>query len=381
LVSVRSRADLAAVRRVVVKVGSALLAKDIDGEDPFVVLARQLEALHARGIEVVVVSSGAIALGLAPMGFTERPKDLAGLQAAAAVGQSRLMAKWAAAFASVSSSRTQGRAVAQLLLTHADLRDRRRYLNARQAMLRLLDAGVVPIINENDTVAVEEIKLGDNDTLAAAVCGLVGASAVVLLTGAAGLYTADPGVDPSAVRVPVVHVVDDSVRALAGPAARLGTGGMITKLDAAVAAQRHGAATLIAPGKLHDVLVKLLQGDDIGTLITVPESALEPARKRWIATTLRPKGTLLVDEGAARALRESASLLFAGVREVQGEFVVGDAVAIAHVDDGRVFARGLVRLTSKDARRVAGKKTVDARAQSSEPLPDELVHRDDLVIL
>jgi glutamate 5-kinase len=284
------------------------------------------------------------------------------------------MWRWGEAFAA------HGVEVAQILLTHADLRDRRRYLNARQAFARLLEAGVVPIVNENDTVAVDEIKLGDNDTLAAQVCGLCDADVVVLLTSAAGLYTADPSLDASAVRVPVVNELDDAVRALAGPAARLGTGGMITKLDAAAAAQKHGASTLIAPGRVDDVLAKLLAGDDVGTLITAPLAERESARKRWIGTALRPKGTVLVDAGAEAALKKNASLLFAGVKAVAGDFAPGDAINIGSNDDGRVFARGITRLSAADARAVAGKKTAAAHALV-DALPDELVHRDDLVLL
>ena len=367
---VEARAELTSARRVVVKVGSALLTEP----SAFDRLATQVAGLRTRGMTVVVVSSGAIALGFPALGLSQRPRDLAGLQAAAAAGQSKLMWRWGEAF------QKHGAEVAQVLLTHADLRDRRRYLNARQAFLRLLEAGVVPVVNENDTVAVDEIKLGDNDTLAAQVCGLCDAQVVVLLTGAAGLFTADPSKDPNAVRVPIVDELTDSVRKLAGAAAALGTGGMITKLEAAAQAQTHGAATVIAPGRLDDVLAKVFSGDDVGTLIRAPGVDRERARKRWIGTVLRPHGTVYVDDGAAKALRKNASLLFAGVREVEGEFAPGDAIHIAHVDDRAVFARGLTRLSSQDAKTVAGKKTAEAHALVV-ALPDELVHRDDLVML
>ena len=387
-----TRAELTKARRVVVKIGSALLA---GSGEPFASFAAQIVALRQRGVQVTLVSSGAIALGFPALGLRERPRDLAGLQAAAAAGQSKLMWRWAEAF------HAHGVEVAQVLLTHADLRDRRRYLNARQAFLRLLECGVIPVVNENDTVAVDEIKLGDNDTLAAQVCGLCDADVVVLLTGAAGLFTADPAVDNNATRVAIVTDLE-SVRSLAGPAARLGTGGMITKLDAAAAAQKHGAATVIAPGRLPDVLARVItEGDDVGTLIETPAAERASARKRWIGTALRPRGTVVVDAGAERALRKNASLLFAGVRAVEGEFVPGDAINVAvddvsvAVDDvsephvrgphersggRRVFARGLTRLSSADARAVAGKKTAEAHALVN-ALPDELVHRDDLVLL
>lgn len=366
-----TRAELVDARRVVVKIGSALLAK---GDEAFAAYAREIASLRTRGVSVVLVSSGAIALGFPALGLAQRPKDLAGLQAAAAAGQSKLMWRWGEAF------HRHGIEVAQVLLTHADLRDRRRYLNARQAFLRLLEAGVVPIVNENDTVAVDEIKLGDNDTLAAQVCGLCDAQVVVLLTGAPGLYTADPTRDPTATRVPIVDELTDDVKKLAGGAANLGTGGMVTKLEAAAQAQTHGAATVIAPGRLDDVLAKVFAGDDVGTLIRARGVDRENARKRWIGTALRPRGTVYVDAGAERALRTHASLLFAGVRDVEGSFVPGDAIQIARVDDKRVFARGLTRLSSEDTKTVAGKKTSEAHALVN-ALPDELVHRDDLVLL
>lgn len=366
-----ARAELVSARRVVVKVGSALLARSADAFD---VLAAQVTALRAGGREVAVVSSGAIALGLAPLGLASRPRDLPSLQAAAAAGQSRLMWRWGEAFAKHHVE------VAQVLLTHGDLRERRRYLNARSAMRRLLEAGVVPIVNENDSVSVDEIKLGDNDTLAAEVCGLVDADVVVLLTGAPGLFTADPSLDPSAVRIPIVEAIDDHVRGLAGPPAALGTGGMVTKITAAENAGRHGAGTVIAPGAVPDVLLKVFGGDDVGTWFKAPAQERATARKRWISTTLRPRGTLYVDAGAEAALKKHASLLFAGVREVEGSFAPGDPVNVARADDRAPFARGLVRLSDEDARRVAGKKTAEAQALVA-ALPDELIHRDDLVLL
>ena len=366
-----ARAELLSARRVVVKIGSALLAKS---PEAFAELAAQVAALRGRGLEVAVVSSGAIALGLAPLGLGSRPRDLPSLQAAAAAGQSRLMWRWGEAFARHQLE------VAQVLLTHGDLRERRRYLNARSAMTRLLEAGIIPIVNENDSVSVDEIKLGDNDTLAAEVCGLVDADVVVLLTGAPGLFTADPSLDPTAVRIPVVELIDDRVRALAGPPAALGTGGMVTKLTAAENAGRHGAGPVIAPGAVADVLVKVFAGEDVGTWVRAPENERANARKRWISTTLRPKGTLYVDGGAQAALQKHASLLFAGVREVEGSFQPGDAVNVARADTRAPFARGLVRLSSDDARRVAGKKTAEAQALVA-ALPDELIHRDDLVLL
>jgi glutamate 5-kinase len=363
-----ARSRLKEARRVVVKIGSALLKST--ERDPFAHFAAEVMALRRQGREVVVVSSGAIALGWPSLKLAARPTDLPGLQASAAAGQSRLMAKWAQAFSWFDVD------VAQILLTHDDLKDRRRYDNARQALLLLLARGVVPVINENDTVSVDEIKLGDNDTLAAAVSGLVDAEAVVLLTGAPGLFTADPSLDPTATRVPVVEDLGDDVRALAGGAANHGTGGMITKLDAAAIAKRHGAQTVIAPGRDAGILARVFAGDDVGTVVMATAADREKARKRWIGT-LQARGTVVVDDGAAAALGKSASLLFAGVRRVDGDFDAGDVVRVVDLQ-GRALGRGLAAVDADTARAVMGKKTADARAVVP-TLPDELLHRDDWI--
>ncbi len=363
-----TRAALTHAKRVVVKVGSALLA---DGGDAFVRIAQQVVALRARGISVVLVSSGAIALGLSALKYATRPKDLASLQACAAAGQSKLMALWDDAFA------RHDVAVAQVLLTHEDLRHRHRYLNARQALFKLVERGAVAVVNENDTVATAEIKLGDNDTLAAQVCGLVDADLVVLLTQSAGLFTADPSLDASATRIATVDDID-AVRVFAGGAAAFGTGGMVTKLDAAAIARAHGASTVIAPGRAPDVLLHICAGDDVGTWLTVPPDGKAGARKRWILTTLRSRGVLVVDDGAVRALNNDASLLSAGVLRVEGDFGAGDAVDVVTVD-GVVLAKGLVALSADDARRVQGKKSAEAAALLGHDPPDALIHKDDLV--
>jgi glutamate 5-kinase len=364
-----ARARLTSATRVVVKIGSALLKST--ARDPFAHFAAELMALRREGREVVVVSSGAIALGLTALGLSTRPADLPTLQAAAAAGQSRLMGRWAQAFDWFDVE------VAQILLTHDDLKDRRRWRNAQQALMVLLEKGVVPIINENDTVGVAEIKLGDNDTLAAATAGLVNAEVVVLLTGAPGLFTADPHTDPTAIRIPVVEHLTDDVRALAGGAAAHGTGGMVTKLEAAAIARRHGAQTVIAPGHEVGVLARVCAGEDVGTVIAASAADRENERRRWIGT-LKPRGTVRIDAGAARALRTHASLLFAGVTDVVGDFEAGDIVAVvdaAHT----VVARGIVSVDADVAREVMGQRTSDARARWPE-LPDELVHRDELVV-
>jgi glutamate 5-kinase len=364
-----ARTRLTEARRVVVKIGSALLKST--ERDPFAHFAAEVMALRRQGREVVVVSSGAIALGWPSLKFAARPTDLPGLQASAAAGQSRLMARWAQAFGWFDVD------VAQVLLTHDDLRDRRRYENARQALLLLLSRGLVPVINENDTVSVDEIKLGDNDTLAAAVSGLVDACAVVLLTGAPGLLTADPTLDPHAVRVPVVDELTDDVRALAGGAANHGTGGMITKLDAATIARRHGAQTVIAPGKTAGVLASVFAGDDIGTVVAASPADRATARRRWIGT-LRARASVTVDDGAAAALSRNGSLLWAGIHRIDGDFEPGDVVRIVD-QHGRAVGRGLAAVDAETARTVMGRKTVAARALVAS-LPDELIHRDDLVL-
>lgn len=367
-----TRTTLTATRRLIVKVGSQLLADD---PDIFVRLATEIASLWREGREVVLVTSGAIALGFPVLGLPSRPRDLASLQAAAAAGQGRLMARWGAAFEAA------GRPVAQVLLTHADLASRRRYLNARSALMTLLGAGVVPVINENDTVSVEEIKLGDNDLLAAEVCGLVSAELVILLTGADGVMSDDPRHNPLAERIAQLDVIDERVRDAMGKPSALGTGGMRTKLRAAEVARLHGASTLIAPGRRPGVLRALLLGEDVGTWITPPAESPRRARKRWIGHTLKATGVLRVDEGAERALRGQGSLLFAGVREVEGEFAAGDCVEVRRLEGDHLFARGLVALPAADARRVIGLRTDAARDVLGYPLPDELIHRDNLALL
>jgi len=366
------RAALSSCRRIVVKIGSALLA---DGPPAFARFAEEIALLRREGRDVVVVSSGAIALGYPLLGYAERPTDLAGQQASAAAGQGKLIQAWATACAA------HGIEVAQILLTHGDLEHRRRYVNARHAMERLLACGALPIVNENDTVSVAEIKLGDNDVLAAAVCGLTAAQLVVLLTGAEGLFTANPSVDPRAARVPFVDEITDEIRALAGPPARLGTGGMVTKLRAAEQARTHGAATVVAPGRRAGVLAAVLRGDDVGTLFAAPTLPAERAKKRWIRTALRARGTLVVDAGASRALRAGKSLLLAGVRAVQGDFASGAPVDLLVEGDVEPFARGIVALASSDVRRVLGRTRDDARTILGGTLPGELIHRDNLVLI
>lgn len=366
---VQSRDDLAHAKTIIVKIGSALLA-DPTPPTAFERVAADVGQLKAWGHDVIVVSSGAIALGLGRLRYESRPTDLAGLQAAAAAGQGLLQRMWDEAFA------RHGHVVAQVLLTHGDLQNRKRFLNAQAALRCLLERGAIPIVNENDTVSVAEIKLGDNDTLAAQICGLVDAEVVVLLTSADGLRTADPHVDPNSERISVVHDIADVEGVAKGPHGP-GTGGMRTKLEAARIARAGGAATIIAPGIEPQVVTRLVQGEDIGTLVVAGEAAPISARKRWLTATIRPMGTLVVDTGARQALvNRGASLLAAGVLEVRGEFVAQDPIQV-QTADGVVFAQGLAAVSARQIQLQAGKSESEMDDDTS-PL---VIHRDDLVVL
>ena len=373
-----ARVELKNAKRLVVKVGSAILTspdREVNGRVLLGVVT-QLAAQRDLGRQVLLVSSGAVALGLRPLGLTERPADLETAQAAAACGQVRLMHHYAEAFG------TCGVSVAQVLLTHADLADRRRYLNARRAVGALLDRGVLPIFNENDTVACDEIKLGDNDTLAAEVVGLADADGLILLTDRDGLYDQDPRHHPEAARVPFVASITPEVRQAASGTSGLGTGGMSTKVRAAEVAADHGAWTVIAPGRHPTVVSDVMEGLDVGTLFAGPPGgeARGPARKRWIGRTLRPKGAIVVDDGAARALRVGgSSLLSRGIRSVEGVFESGDAVEIRALD-GTVIGRGLPSYDSGEVSRIAGKKSAEIASVLGYKYSDEVIHRDDMVL-
>ncbi|MEM1417506.1 MAG: glutamate 5-kinase [Myxococcota bacterium] len=356
------RAPLREARRLVVKVGSRTLL-----EDPgrFAAIAADLAAQRGAGREVVLVSSGAIALGVAALGMGARPKRMARLQAAAAVGQSRLLRAWEDAFAA------HGLAPAQLLLTHADLEDRDRYLNARAALDALLELGAVPVINENDTVAVDEIRFGDNDQLAAMVATLVGADLLVLLTDVEGLL------DGSDARVPLVADVA-AAEALVRPGTPgVGSGGMGSKVEAARRATRHGVPAVVAPAARDGVLAEVTGGADVGTLF-LPLGAPLASRKHWIAFTRKPAGALLLDAGACRAIAEGASLLAAGVLGARGSFAPGDAVVLLD-GEGHEVGRGLARYGVSDAARLAGARRQEVEARLGRPGSGVLVHADDLV--
>jgi glutamate 5-kinase len=329
-------------------------------------------AAAAQGRTPVVVSSGAVALGVDRLQLAQRPKEMALKQAAAAAGQSRLMRLYD------DELEARGLRCAQILLTHADIADRGRYLNARRALSELLTRAVVPVINENDTVSVEEIKFGDNDALAAMVVDLVEADLLVILTDAGGLYTADPRKDPSAERISHVERVTPAIEALAGdPGTGLGSGGMVTKLRAARRASEAGVACAIIPGE-PGMLQKLLSGEDVGTVVS-PLGERMGLRKRWMLD-LKARGELRVDDGARTALIErKKSLLPSGVREVLGSFASGDAVEISTLD-GTPFARGLAVYSSDEVRRILGRRSAEIEAALGYRLLDCVVHRDDLVV-
>jgi glutamate 5-kinase len=360
----------------VIKVGSGVLTREGQFHGRTLSrLAREIAALVDAGRQVVLVSSGAVALGVDAMGLKARPRDIPGLQAAAAVGQARLMDRWSRAFAH------HGRQVAQVLLTHADVDDRRRYLNARHTLLRLLAEGVVPIINENDSVSVEEIRLGDNDLLAGLVVGLCGAEALILLTDIDGLYDDDPRRNPAATRLDEVRADDPRLAHFAGKSrSGVGTGGMVTKVRSARMAGELGVGAVIGSGRRTGVLGRIATGEIEGTAIASGQARRLTGRKSWLVHATRPKGRLVVDAGARRALMENGrSLLPSGVQAVEGRFGEGDPVEITD-DSGAVFALGLVVYDAEAVRKIAGKRTTEIEAILGYRTLDEVVHRDDLAL-
>jgi glutamate 5-kinase len=363
-------------KRIVVKVGSSLVTNEGRGLDEAAIgeWCRQMSLLVRGGREVIMVSSGAIAEGMKRLGWTTRPHEIHELQAAAAVGQMGL------AQAYESKLRENGLGSAQVLLTHADLADRERYLNARSTLLTLLKLGVVPVINENDTVVNDEIKFGDNDTLGALVANLVEADALVILTDQKGLFTADPRKDPAAQFVHEAKAGDPLLEAMAGGAgSSIGRGGMITKILAAKRAAGSGASTVIAWGREPDALVRLTQGEPIGTLL-VAQTQKTQARKQWMADHLQLRGSVTVDTGAVAKLRdEGKSLLPIGMISVEGDFSRGDVIAIRDAD-GMEMARGLANYASGEARLIARKPSVDFEKLLGYVAEPEMVHRDNLVL-
>jgi glutamate 5-kinase len=363
-------------RRIVVKVGSSLVTDEGRGLDAEAIglWCSQLAQLVQDGREVIMVSSGAIAEGMKRLGWSSRPKAIHELQAAAAVGQMGLVQVYE------SKLRERGIGSAQVLLTHADLADRERYLNARSTLLTLIQLGVVPVINENDTVVNDEIKFGDNDTLGALVANLVEADLLIILTDQKGLFTADPRKDPLATLVQEAQAGDPALEAMAGGAgSSIGRGGMLTKILAAKRAAGSGASTVIAWGREPDALLRLSRGEPIGTLL-VAQTAKNQARKQWIADHLQMRGSVTVDAGAVIKVRdEGKSLLPIGMTSVQGEFSRGDVIAVRD-DRGLEIARGLANYTSAEARLICGKSSAEFERLLGYTGEPEMLHRTNLVL-
>ena len=368
---------LAQARRLVIKVGSSLVTNQGHGldHDALSQWAEQITELKRRGRQVLLVSSGAVAEGMQRLGWRKRPSQLHELQAAAAVGQMGLVQAYESCF------RNHGLHAAQILLTHEDLADRKRYLNARSTLRTLLELNVIPVINENDTVATDEIKFGDNDTLGALVTNLVEADALVILTDQPGLFTRDPRRYPDAQLVTEAKAGDPELERMAGGAgSHIGSGGMITKVRAAKRAAHSGAHTIIASGREPRVLLRLADGEMIGSQL-VAETMTLAARKQWLADHLQVRGRLMLDAGAARALtHDGKSLLPIGVVDLAGEFERGEAVSCVD-PDGREIARGLVNYNAIETRRILRAPTYEIEARLGYIDEPELIHRDNLVLL
>ncbi len=368
------RKELTTASRVVVKVGSALLTADGKGLDEQFIgsLAAQIAALRERDIEVVLVSSGSIVAGLAALGISQRPTKINLLQAAAAVGQAALIRAYDDAFTPLKVQS------AQVLLTHADIANRTRYLNARATLTSLLSLGILSIVNENDTVATEEICFGDNDSLGGLVANLIDADAFIILTDQEGLFTADPRSDPSATLLSAVSVEDPTILSMATSGSRWGRGGMVTKLQAAKVAARSGAATVIASGRQPNVLIRLVSGEDIGTFL-IPSERVS-SKKQWMANQMRITGKYVLDAGAVQVVSESGrSLLPVGITAVEGDFERGSLVSLCD-PEGREIGRGLSNYDSLAATKIKGLSSAAVRDLLGDFADTEVVHRDHLVV-
>lgn len=365
---------LQGVRRVVIKIGSGVISTDQGLDEAQVgAIADQICDLLADGLEVVVVSSGAVAAGKGALGIDGKPPTIPLKQAAAAIGQSRVIRTYRDDFAE------KDRLVAQVLLTRDDLNNRRRYLNARNTLMTLLEHRVTPLINENDTVVVEEIRFGDNDNLSAMVTNLVDADLLVILSDVDGLFDSDPVSDPKARLIPRVEGVDESIVDMAGGAAsRLGTGGMVTKVRAARRAAEFGVGTVLVNGRTPRILQRVFSGEEVGTLF-LPHRQRLAAKKHWISFT-KPKGVLYLDEGACRALVEGGkSLLPSGVKKVEGVFERGDAVQLCTLE-GREVAKGVIGYELTEMMEIMGRNSSEIEGLLGYKYGDEVVHRDNMVL-
>ncbi|ALC15290.1 glutamate 5-kinase [Desulfuromonas soudanensis] len=366
---------LSHVRRVVIKIGSGVISGD-DGLDNAIIggIVGDVAELRRQGYEVVIVSSGAVAAGKGDLGIIGRPRTIPLKQAAAAIGQSRLMRSYKEAL------RPLGLTAGQVLLTRDDLANRRRYLNARNTLMTLLEYGVIPIINENDTVVVDEIRFGDNDNLSALVTNLVEAHLLVILSDVDGLFDSDPGKNPGAQLIPLVERIGSGIEAMAGDSnSHFGTGGMVTKIRAAKRASLYGVGTAIINGRTPKILLRFFAGEELGTYF-LPARDRMAAKKHWIAFTKKPRGKLFVDDGARNALvSKGKSLLPSGIQGVEGGFDRGDAVRLCTLD-GTEFAKGVINYTLPELLRIMGKKSSEIEGILGYKYGDEIVHRDNLVL-
>ena len=372
--SSNARQSLTDARRWVIKIGSAVLTDNGQGLNKAFIerLAQSVIALRADGAEVIIVSSGAVAAGLARLNMTMRPSALDQLQAAAAVGQSSLVQAYEAAFA------PSGDLCAQILLSHDDVRSRERYLNARATLQTLLSQGVIPIVNENDTVVTDEIRFGDNDTLAALVANLIDADLLVMLTDQAGLFNTDPRATPDAQLITEADAHDTTLDKMVSEGTALGRGGMISKLRAARLAARSGTLAIIADGREPETVRALKRGVSVGTLLTTDKQP-QPARKQWLASLLYPKGAVTLDDGAVRGISDlGRSLLPVGVVDVSGDFVRGDLVRCLDAE-GQEIARGLCNYSAVEARKLRGRTSTEIESILGFGGDEELIHRDNLI--
>lgn len=372
-----SRSDFAEAQRIVVKIGSATLTDSGRGLNLTAIAGwvAQMATLRRQGVDVVLVSSGSVAEGMSRLKLKTRPKTLHELQAAASVGQMGLVRRFEDEF------QLHDLLTAQVLLTHDDLSDRQRYLNARSTLLTLLGFGVVPVINENDTVATEEIRFGDNDTLGALVANLVEADLLIILTDQTGLFDANPSLNPNAKLISSISVNDPQLDEVAGGSiSGLGRGGMFTKVRAARLAARSGAATVIVSGKIENVITAVFAGQELGSHL-IPNIAPLAARKQWLAGQLQLKGSVTLDDGAVKILQSAGkSLLAVGVKQVHGTFQRGDLVSCLDTQ-GVEIARGLINYGAEDALKIAGKSSSEFEALLGYADEDELIHRDNLVLV